>query len=302
MNTHIHRLLDEAFDGVTMSPEVRELKEEVRANVMARTEELEAAGASPADAARQAIDELGSVEDLLGAPVAPGMPDARAGKAPNAADLHARNKVRPNPGFVVRVTLLSVAATAAVVLAVLAAFEVVGGEARTVLALGLAGAALLGFITADSLRQETTSNYAMPLGRAALWGLATFAGVAALAAFGAFAVDTSAVALAIAGGVLALVSIGLFSWLGATQTNRHKAWVRELGADYSAHQGGAQWSDPNAAARFGMYSGAIWVAGIGAGVALAIIFAWWWSLVVLGVCIVLTMIVQASTMFRSTKD
>jgi hypothetical protein len=51
-----------------------------------------------------------------------------------------------------------------------------------------------------------------------------------------------------------------------------------------------------------MYTGAIWVAGIGAAVALAIIFAWWWALVVLGVCIVLTMIVQASMMFRPKKD
>lgn len=295
MNTDIHRLLDEAFESVEITPETRELKEEIRANLMARAAELEATGLTPANAARKAIDELGPVEDLLGTPA------QASTEKPSVAELAMRNKVRPNPGFVVRTTLLSVAAAAALTLAVLAGFDVIGGGADAVLGLGLAGAAILGFVTADSLHQETSNNYAMPLGRAVGWGVATFAGVASLASFGAFAYDTSAVALAVAGGVLALASIGLFSWLGATQTNRHKAWVRDLGANYSAHQGG-EWNDPQAAARFGMYTGAIWVAGIGAAVALAIIFAWWWALVVLGVCIVLTMIVQASMMFRPKKD
>ena len=54
MNTDIHRLLDEAFQGVDMTPDAQDLKEEVRANLVARTAELEASGAAPADAARQA--------------------------------------------------------------------------------------------------------------------------------------------------------------------------------------------------------------------------------------------------------
>ena len=46
MNTDIHRLLDEAFQGVEMTPDAQDLKEEVRANLVARTAELEAAGAA----------------------------------------------------------------------------------------------------------------------------------------------------------------------------------------------------------------------------------------------------------------
>ena len=34
--TTIHRLLDEAFAGIPLSPEVQDLKEEVRANLLAR--------------------------------------------------------------------------------------------------------------------------------------------------------------------------------------------------------------------------------------------------------------------------
>ena len=286
MNTDIHRLLDEAFAVVEATPEAHDLKEEVRANLMARTAELEAAGQSPAAAARRAIEELGPIEDLLSAP--------GAAAAPTMAELHARNKVRPQPGFVVRTTLLSVGAAAALTLAVLAAFGVIAGGAAAVLWLGLAAAAALGFVTADSLHQETTSNYAMPLSRATGYGLATFAALAALSAFGAFAVDTSVVALAIAGGALTLPALGLFSWLGATQTNRHKQWVRSQSAPQTRFE-----TDEAAAARFGIYSGVIWIMGIGAAIALAIIFAWWWALVVLGVCIVISMLVLARMLFGS---
>ena len=46
MNSDIHRLLDEAFAGIEMTPEVQDLKEEMRANLVARIDELEAAGLS----------------------------------------------------------------------------------------------------------------------------------------------------------------------------------------------------------------------------------------------------------------
>ena len=41
MNTDIHRLLDEAFQGIDMTPDAQDLKEEVRANLVARVDERE---------------------------------------------------------------------------------------------------------------------------------------------------------------------------------------------------------------------------------------------------------------------
>jgi len=289
MNTDIHRLLDEAFAGVDMTPEARDLKEEVRANLMARSDELEATGSSPAAAARRAVEELGPIEDLLSAP--------SASRTPSIAELHGRNKVRPKPGFVVRTTLLSVLIAGVLTLAVLAAFAIIDGGASVVLGAGLAAAVALGFVTADSLRQETTSNYAIPTARAVGFGVATFSLVTALAAFGAFAVDTDLVALAVAGGALLLASIGLFSWLGATQTNRHKEWVRT-----DLHEPTRFETDQAAAARFGIYSGVIWMVGIGASIALAIVFAWWWALVVLGVCTIITMLILARMLYGTRKE
>jgi len=66
MSTDIHRLLDEAFAGVEMTPDAQDLKEEVRANLVARVAELESSGRSSTDAAQLAISELGDVRELLG--------------------------------------------------------------------------------------------------------------------------------------------------------------------------------------------------------------------------------------------
>ncbi len=51
--TTVHRLLDDAFAGVELTPEVQDLKEEIRANLEARAAELEAGGVAPDDAARR---------------------------------------------------------------------------------------------------------------------------------------------------------------------------------------------------------------------------------------------------------
>ena len=59
--TTVHRLLDDAFAGVEPSPEVQDLKEEIRANLEARAAELQASGVAPDAAARRAFDELGEI-------------------------------------------------------------------------------------------------------------------------------------------------------------------------------------------------------------------------------------------------
>src|SRR6478736_4975535 len=97
----IHRLLDEAFAGIEMTPDAQDLKEEVRANLVARTAELEAAGKTSADAARQAVEELGDVRDLLD-----GSDGADAAVAKDSyTAMQLRHRVRPKPGFVVRVVV-----------------------------------------------------------------------------------------------------------------------------------------------------------------------------------------------------
>ena len=118
MSTDIHRLLDEAFAGVEMTPDAQDLKEEVRANLVARVDELESSGRSSSDAARQAIAELGDVRELLdGAGTTADSPRA----ADSYAALQLRHRVRPKVGFVVRVVVWSLAFIVGMTLAVLGA-------------------------------------------------------------------------------------------------------------------------------------------------------------------------------------
>ena len=64
-STDIHRLLDEAFAGIELTPETQDLKEEIRDNLLFRVAELEASGIEPSDAARRAIAELGDLRALV---------------------------------------------------------------------------------------------------------------------------------------------------------------------------------------------------------------------------------------------
>lgn len=115
----IHRLLDEAFAGVTMTPELQDLKEELRGNLPARSAELQGRGVD-ATAARTAAAELGDIPELIASVGdAPDRQHLSQGEAAaQAARLH---RVRPKPAFVLRATFLSlVVATSAVLLVVFA--------------------------------------------------------------------------------------------------------------------------------------------------------------------------------------
>ncbi|MEL4320431.1 permease prefix domain 1-containing protein [Leifsonia sp. YIM 134122] len=318
----LHRLLDEAFAGVDMTPDAQDLKEEVRANLIARVADLEASGSSTTDAARQAIDELGDVRELaadaVGAPSAPGTsPAASATGAPasppdpatpaggrgvspwnqNAAYLSAR--VRPKPAFVVRIVSASLVALAALTVAGLAAAGVlVLPLGVTILMIGI-GAAAVGWIVGDSLVQETTTNHPMPQRRGVGYAIATFLTVAGLG-FGALmalgAVQLWGIAIAAVGLVAGIV---LFSFLGATQTNRHKAWLRQAQREMSV--GNRFEEEPESAARFGIYTAVIWIVAFAAFIVLSLTVGWLWSWLALLGGFVVMMLVLAQMLFGSRK-
>ena len=182
----IHRLLDEAFVGVTMTPELQDLKEELRGNLMARAAELQSRGADAATAATTSVAELGDIHELIaevgGAPSAgsaAGATGRATGRATSGATAGATaaealrlHRVKPQPAFVVRATLLSILIAVAAVFLVLFAFDLLGkglnAGAATSIVFGLAIASL---VTAG-LVQETAQRYRMPGFRAFGYGLA----------------------------------------------------------------------------------------------------------------------------------
>ncbi len=288
MNTDIHRLLDEAFDGVEMTPDARDLKEEVRANLLARVDELEAA--------QQAMGELGDVRELLETTpgvVAPAVPA-------DHAELMRRHRVRPKPGFVARTVLLSVAAVGLLVLTVLCATGVIPIVPGPLFAfLGFAATALA-LIVGDALSQETTTNHPMPPRRAGGYALATFLGVWGLGLGGLVAIGTLPVWVIVFAAMGIVASIGLFAFLGATQTNRMKAWARE--AFIAQHPHNRFDDEPETAARFGMYTAVIWTVTFAIIVVLVFTVGWWWAPLAFVGGFALMLLLLARMMFAPKKD
>ncbi len=270
--TTVHRLLDDAFTGVTLTPDVQDLKEEIRANLEARASELQTNGAGPDEAARRAFDELGDVQALVAAAADDEGP-GRATPVQKHSQAALRNKVRPRPLFVIGIVAASFVAPAGALAAILgladdAVAATLGGSAALALAVG--------WIVGSSLAQETTTNHPMPRGRAAGYGLGVALAVGALALAGATALLPLAKAWYVAAGLLLVVGAALLSVLGATQTNRKKTWAREAEKDFAI--GNRFDQDPAAAARFGIYTAAIWLVAflVFALVGAFVTWAWAW--------------------------
>ncbi len=279
----IHRLLDEAFAGVEMTAEARDLKEEMRSNLVARVAELESSGMSREVSAQRAMAELGDIRSIV------------ADTGTTSAAPWIDQRVRPRPAFVVRTLILSLIAAAALavlVWSVLDADAVGVWQAVAIAVLAIAGAV----VVAESLRQETTTSYPLPAGRALGYGAAT-----ALALTGAGCVAAAVpdwpVGLVVAGGVLLIASVVVFTYLGVTQTNRHKPWVVRMQREHQ-EIGDVFLGDPAAAARFGIYTVVIWLAAFAGFAVLGFAVGWAWSwLALLGGALAM-LITMARTMFR----
>lgn len=290
----IHRLLDTAFTGIEMTPDAQDLKEEVRANLVARVDELQSQGVSPADAARSAIAELGDVRDLLDEPAS-----AASQREPRSFEAEMlRNRVRPKPAFVVGIVVAAIAVVAGLTLGILGAAGVLPLPIGPVIALFGIAASGTAWLVGDSVAQETTMNHPMPQKRAAGFFLATFLAVYGLAfglmvAVGAlpvWAITFAAVGIA--------ASIILYAFLGATQTNRKKAWVRNAQPQMPANRFE---QEPETAARFGIYTAVIWLVTLAICPVLYFTVGWVWIPLALFAALAVMMLTLARMMFGPRK-
>lgn len=294
MTTDIHRLLDEAFAGIPMTPAVQDLKEEIRANLVARVTELIAAGTAPQQADRLAIGELGDIADIIegaasgdipraasgiaaAGTVPPGMtppgPTGATSAAERMADWVRTNRVRPSPAFVLRTLTWSILLGLGLALAVLGATGALPLPLGPVIGLLGAGATGTGLLVGDSLSQETTANYPMPQPRAACYALSTWLAVFGLGLAGLIAGQVLPVWCLVFALLAVIGSIVGFVMLGVTQTNRHKAWTRAIRRDLAPNRFE---QEPEIAARFGIFTGAIWILAVGTGAVLALTVGWRW--------------------------
>ncbi|SKC40253.1 permease prefix domain 1-containing protein [Krasilnikoviella flava] len=310
--TTVHRLLDEAFAGVEPSLEVQDLKEEIRANLEARAAELQAGGAAPDEAARRAFDELGDLSGLVAdAAGAPHEPDApRSGRAPRSvspagyattAQAMLAHKVRPKPGFVLGVVIAALVLAGLLAVAALDAAGVLALPDLAVAGILLTAASAAGFVVGLSLSQETTTNHPLPSRRAGGYylatGLAVFGLLLALfTVLGTFPSWVYAFA-----GVAVVPGAILFVGLGVTQTNRKKAWFREVAREHGA-VGDRFERDPDAAARFGIFTSVIWMTSFVVFAVLGFTVGWSWSWLALVAGWIVFMLLLAKMLFGERKD
>ncbi|MRG58870.1 hypothetical protein GE115_03140 [Agromyces sp. CFH 90414] len=303
----IHRLLDEAFAGRTLTPDLQDLKEELRDSLLSRSAELEQAGVSPAVAARRAFDELGDVGEILDDADASGhaasaSPNPNPNRTTVAEPAHiavARHRVRPKPAFVVRTVLLSIAALAALATMLIGLTPLLGLETWVLIALAVLFGALLGVVTGDALRQETTTNHPMPATRAWTFGAATGVLLAALTAAPVVFLRLDPAWLTVP-ALAGIAAIAVLSYLGATQTNRHKPWVlRHQQATTPANRFE---EDPAVAARFGIYTVVIWIVALIAVPIVGFTAGWWWALLPLLGGLAVMMLVLARMLFGHGRD
>ncbi len=294
---NVHRILDQAFAGVELTPEVQDLKEEIRANLVERIAELQVTGHAPDDAVRIAVDEVGDLRAVVAEVAAGATTPAAVSSVAGAWAAHERivalHRVRPRPAFVVGAVVLSAMLATALTLVVLAALDVVAMSTGSAVLKAVAGALVGGGLVTVSLLQETTSHYPMPLRRAAAWGAAALAGILALELGVLFAGDTDRLGLLEAAILLAVAATAALVTLGVTQTNRTKGWVRDVatGAPDQFTQ------DPATAARFGLYTGVLWLAAFGGMVAVGLTAGWLWSWVPLLAALLVEMLLLARMLF-----
>ncbi len=285
----IHRLLDEAFSGIDVTPEVQDLKEEMRANLVVRVSELEGSGLPPAAAAQRAIGELGDI-----GPVVDEMETLSPGRSS-----WTHHRVRPRPGYVVRTVVTALVGVVALSVVTLPAFGI-GVPAAAQLTAVAGFALVVGWLVGDALVQETTTNYPLPAGRAAGYGLAT-ALLLAGAGSGVLYLRHLGLPWLVGGGLAVVASIVAFTLLGATQTNRHKPWVVRLRAE-QAEVGDRFTHDPAAAARFGLYTVTIWTLAFAGFAVLSFTVGWAWSWLALVAGVVAMMVSLARTLFAERSS
>jgi hypothetical protein len=147
----------------------------------------------------------------------------------------------------------------------------------------------------DALRQETTTNYPVTRARAIGYTGASTIGIGALGG-GLGYWWSGDLPWLVAGAVLLLASIVAFTYLGVTQTNRHKPWVvREQRRHEAA--GDRFERDPAAAARFGIYTVAIGMLTAAVAVVLGLTAGWAWVWLPLAVGGAVWFLVLANMLF-----
>jgi hypothetical protein len=235
------------------------------------------------------------VRDLLGETDAAGAASGASSESPQAAFL--RHRVRPKTGFVVRTVVWAIVLALGVTLVVLGATGMLPLPIGVQIVLLGVAATGLGLLVGDALAQETTTNHPMPQSRAGGYGLASLLALYGLGFVGLVVLGALPLWCVVFAALGVIASVILFAFLGASQTNRHKAWTREMHRTQTPSNRFEE--EPETAARFGIYTAVIWTVAFVGFVVLGFTVGWWWAPLALVGAFAVMMLVLARMLFGS---
>ncbi|MDM4762749.1 permease prefix domain 1-containing protein [Galbitalea sp. SE-J8] len=288
----------ELFARYEPTAELDDFREEVLGNLRARIAQLTDEGVAAAEAARRAQTELGDIDEV-----------AREMSRERVLDvyshLYLRERVRPSTGRVTALVLLSVViALGAAGLTFAGVARATGAGAHPTIAIvsGLVAAIAVGGVVLVGTTTETSTLYPLPIGRGALYGLAAAALAGGVVVGAAFVLTDWVGAGLLTGIPLLLLGMSGLIVLGVTQTNRKKPWVlREQQRQAELHVDEFS-RNPQVAARFGVYTAALWTAAIVAAVVVLIAAGPLWCWLPFPLTIVAMMILIGRMGFTKKED
>jgi len=302
--------VDSLFKGYEETAALADFKEELLANLNAKTDSLVKKGMETEAAFEKAAAQLGDVSALA-----------------DELSLKKRKEVFEEVYMDIRNFMSTKRVAGYAVFTVLALFGIItglivffnGGRRDAQIDLSAIFAASMPFLTAAAagftwlgLTQETSSSYPAS-GKRAAW----YAFASALIVFGLFTAPVvlfgneaknfnimSLGAAVTEGGKLEWLSavsslipfllpgIGILVFLGLTEKDRLKPWAKHL-RDSAVKSEMEIWNDPSIAVRFGLFSGAIWIFAAGLFILLGFLLGFKYSWLVFVFATAFQLLVQA---------
>jgi len=285
--------VDSLFNGYEETAALADFKEELLANLNAKTESFVKKGMGREEAFEKAAAQLGDVSAL-----ADELSLKKRKEVFEEVYMDIRNfmSTKRVAGFVVFILLL--------LFGIITGFIVLfsGKWRNTHIDLSVVFASTIPFFTAAAagftwlgMTQETSSSYPVSNKRAAWYsagaGLIIFGLLTApVVLFGSVknfnmlmlgAITAESGSLELIGAISCLIpfvlpGIGILVFLGLTEKDRLKPWAKDL-RNNAVKSGMEIWNDPAMATRFGLFSGAIWIFAAGIFILLGFLISFKYS-------------------------
>jgi len=247
--------VDRLFADYEDSPEIKDFKEEITANLYAHIRNLVSKGLDEEAAFEKATAELGDITAIA---------DDIGKKRRNEAigQMYMKAKVHVTKRTAVGLTIASGLLLTAVGISLVTFFSSINGTALYIISAVLIPVAS-GLYTYFGLTQETTAHYAMDNKRAAAYGIVCFTAFLGTA-LATVAFFPGGLGLAIAAGiksVFIIPAICALIFLLITEPKRQKPWLKAMieRETENSLQFRKEMVDPAKAARFGVISGGVFL-------------------------------------------